>query len=127
MVERRLRIRFPLALATDYQTFGAGGVLGRGQTINVSSSGALVLTAEHVVCAGKRVQMNVAWPTSQDNYPLELIINGRVVRNKGTRFAVKFTSAGILVRRGPRAEEFRDAREVLSRPNLSVANGEGSL
>jgi hypothetical protein len=104
VMERRLRTRFPLTLELDYHLLGRGSVAGRGKTINISSSGAWV-TAEHIVPPGTRVEMNIAWPISQDGIPLELTVWGRVLRNEQGKFAVLFVFANIVPHHRPRAEQ----------------------
>jgi len=96
-MERRLRERFLLALDIHYRILGKLGVIGRGKTINISSSGALV-KAQHIVSPGTRIQMNIAWPISQEGIPVELIVQGRVLRNERRKFAVQF----LVAPHGPR-------------------------
>ena len=96
-MERRLRERFPLAWDFNYRILGKRAVIGRGRSINISSSGALV-TTQHTVSPGTRIQMNIAWPISHDGIPLELTIEGRVLRNEQGKFAVQF----LVSPQGPR-------------------------
>jgi len=92
-----MRERFPLAWDFNYRILGKRAVIGRGRSINISSSGALV-TTQHAVSPGTRIQMNIAWPISHDGIPLELTIEGRVLRNEQGKFAVQF----LVSPQGPR-------------------------
>jgi len=106
MRERRLRTRFPLVWDIYYRILGKRTVIGRGKSINISSSGALV-AADHMVSPGTRIQMSIAWPVSHDGLPLELVIQGRVLRKEEGRLAVRFVFRNLaVVRREPRAEGF---------------------
>jgi len=103
MTERRLRTRFPLALDISYRILGkhaVNAVIGRGKTINVSSSGALV-TAQHTVSPGTRIQMNIAWPILQEGLPVELVIQGRVLRNEEGKFAAQFVFTHLVPHHRP--------------------------
>ena len=56
-------------------------VSGRGQTVNVSSSG-ILLTVEHVLSVGWRMEVRVDWPVRlHDRIPLKLVLQGQVVRS----------------------------------------------
>jgi len=106
MMERRLRIRFPLALDIHYRIMGKRGVKGRGKSINISSSGALV-ALDHTISSGTGIQMNIAWPTSHDGVPLELVVQGLVLREEQERLAVQFVFKNlVVVLEWPRGEGF---------------------
>ena len=90
-----MRERFPLAWDFNYRILGKRAVIGRGRSINISSSGALV-TAQHTVSPGTHIQMNIAWPILQEGFPVELIIQGRVLRNEERMFAVQFVFANLV-------------------------------
>jgi hypothetical protein len=100
MTERRLRTRFPLVWDIYYRILGKRTVIGRGKSINISSSGALV-AADHMVSPGTRIQMNIAWPILQEGFPVELIIQGRVLRNEKRIFAVQFVFANLVPHHRP--------------------------
>jgi PilZ domain len=100
MRERRLRTRFPLVWDIYYRILGKRPVIGRGRSINISSSGALV-AADHMVSPGTRIQMSIAWPVSHDGIPLELVIQGRVLRNEKRIFAVQFVFANLVPHHRP--------------------------
>lgn len=90
-IERRSKARYPVQLTVRYRTVGRNkNVTGVGQTLNMSSGGLLV-SAEHEVRAGLRLEVNVEWPLMLNGtVPLQLVANGRVVRCGGSMFAVAF-------------------------------------
>ncbi len=90
-IERRSRVRYPVKLAVRYRTMGRKQHFnGVGQTLNMSSAGLLV-SAEHEVSAGARMEVNIEWPLLLDGtVPLQLVAVGRVVRCASSVFAVSF-------------------------------------
>lgn len=91
IIERRSKARYPVSLAVRYRTVGRNNrVDGVGHTLNMSSGGLLV-SAEHEVSAGARMEINVEWPLLLNGkVPLQLVASGRVVRCGGSMFAVSF-------------------------------------
>jgi PilZ domain len=91
VIERRTKARYPVKLTVRYRTIGrSNSVNGVGQTLNMSSGGLLV-SAEHEMPAGLRLEVNVEWPLLLDGtVPLQLVAHGKVVRGGGSEFAISF-------------------------------------
>ena len=91
VIERRSKARFPVKLTVRYRTVSRHhSVNGVGQTLNMSSGGLLV-SAQHEVSAGSRLEVNVEWPLLLDGaVPLQLVAHGKVVRCGGSLFAISF-------------------------------------
>jgi len=91
IIERRSRARYPVNLTVRYRAVGRNQkVDGIGHTLNMSSGGLLV-SAEHEVSAGLRLEVNVEWPLLLNGkVPLQLVASGRVVRCGGSMFAISF-------------------------------------
>jgi hypothetical protein len=91
VIERRTKARYPVKLTVRYRTIGRShAVNGVGQTLNMSSGGLLV-SAEHEMPAGLRLEVNVEWPLLLNGtVPLQLVAHGKVVRGEGSEFAVAF-------------------------------------
>jgi hypothetical protein len=91
IIERRTKARYPVKLTVRYRTIGrSNSVNGVGQTLNMSSGGLLV-SAEHEIAAGLRLEVNVEWPLLLNGtVPLQLVANGKVVRGGGSEFAIAF-------------------------------------
>jgi hypothetical protein len=87
-IERRSGIRYPLQLGVRYRTHDRRrSVMGVGETLNVSSSGVLVVS-QHDVWAGARLEMTLDWPYQLDEaIPLQLVLGVRVVRYTKSAFA----------------------------------------
>jgi len=90
--DRRRTSRFPFERAVRYQVlsrktqFG----LGKGQTINMSSSGALIST-DHELTLGRRVELSISWPAQlDDTCRLKLVAIGKVVRVEAGKAALEF-------------------------------------
>ncbi|HTA72491.1 MAG TPA: PilZ domain-containing protein [Bryobacteraceae bacterium] len=90
-IERRSKARYPVKLTVRYRTVGRHqSVNGVGHTLNMSSGGLLV-SAQHEVSAGSRLEVNVEWPLLLDGaIPLQLVAHGKVVRCGGSMFAISF-------------------------------------
>lgn len=88
-MERRSKMRYPVALNVRFRTLGRHHRLtGIGQTVNMSSSGLLV-AADHPIPLGARLELNVEWPSLLDGLiPLQLVATSRVVRCYDNGFAV---------------------------------------
>ena len=91
IIERRSKARYPVKLTVRYRTMGRRQhVNGIGHTLNMSSGGLLV-SAQHEVSAGLRLEVNVEWPLLLDgSVPLQLVAHGKVVRCGGSMFAIAF-------------------------------------
>jgi PilZ domain len=91
-LERRSRIRFPIALGARYAASGQQGIEGTGRTVNISSYGVLI-TSAHKVSPGKLIRVVIEWPILIDNAcPLALHTHGRVVRSDYGLVAVQFST-----------------------------------
>jgi hypothetical protein len=93
--ERRSKIRYSLDLTIRFRFLSASsGFSGVGRTINLSSSGILVLyehTALDEISAGAGLQMSIEWPSLlDDRIPLQLFAVGRIVRRGASTFAARF-------------------------------------
>lgn len=67
-----------------------GGYAGRGETMNISSSGAL-FTTEHELPEGTRIKLFISWPMRlNDTIDLKLVTAAVVVRAEGRQAAVRF-------------------------------------
>ncbi len=91
--DRRSRVRYPINLSVRYRTLDPiGGVVGVGQTLDLSSSGILVESPhQQKVSVGSQLEVSVEWPILLDGTtPLQLVILGRVVRSETSRFAASF-------------------------------------
>jgi hypothetical protein len=89
-IERRSGIRYPLQLGVRYRTQDQRRrvMMGVGETVDVSSSGVLVVS-QHDLSAGARLEMTLEWPYQLDEtIPLQLVLSVRVVRYTKSAFAV---------------------------------------
>jgi hypothetical protein len=85
-MERRRAARYPLRLPVRYSF---SHVEGWGETINISSRGALIAMPDHVKLRG-RVQLCIIWPALLDEQVhLNLVASGIVVRVEEGRVAVR--------------------------------------
>ena len=92
MIERRLKVRFPIIEAARYRLRDGKRRLisGIGQTVNFSSSGAL-LRMQHPVRLFQPMEMAVEWPFRLDNHiHLQVVAAGRVVRVESGCVAIHF-------------------------------------
>ena len=86
-MERRRAARYPLRLPVRYSF---SHVEGWGETINISSRGALIAMPDHVKLRG-RVQLCIIWPALLDEQVhLNLVASGIVVRVEEGRVAARF-------------------------------------
>lgn len=87
--DRRLGIRFPIEMELTYRVGAKSLPWTSGRTINISSSGILVRTDAAPV-RGSKIQMALAWPKLlDDRVPLQLVVNGQVVRAGAGQVAVE--------------------------------------
>jgi len=99
VMERRRRIRFPLALVARYSLPTRLEIEGR--TVNISSAGVLI-TSTHDLSAGTSISVKIEWPVSLDNTrPLALHIHGTVARSDRGSVAVRFTKYEFLAKPKP--------------------------
>jgi hypothetical protein len=102
--ERRSKVRYPIRLSVRYRGLGRlGGVVGVGQTLDLSSSGILVESRQQKVGVGSRLEVSVNWPIMlEGTSPLQVVVRGRVVRSEMFRFAVSFQVYQFrTMKRGP--------------------------
>jgi hypothetical protein len=86
--DRRAGHRFPLRLPVRYRSAGADWMLG--ESVDISRAGLLFTTPE-AVKPGDTVEASIAWPVFLDNrVPLQLVIEGPVVRSAGDLAAISF-------------------------------------
>lgn len=99
--ERRAARRFPITLEVRYWIFDKKEAFsGRGETLNISSSGILFTTEQHTL-HGKYLELSVTWPALLNKRtPLQLILKGELVRSEAGRAAIQI-----------RKYEFRTARQ----------------
>lgn len=88
--DRRRAIRFPLAMDLRYRSGVQRDSWNQGQSINISSSGILIRTEDRFR-KGMKIEVAIHWPKKlDDRIPLQLIVQGRVVRVLRSGVAVEF-------------------------------------
>ena len=88
--ERRAAPRFSIEFKVRYKVLGRGGAgkMGQGKTVNISSRGILI-TTDHTLTPGKRVEVEVEWPVKRNaRIPLTLLVQGRIVRSEKGQVAL---------------------------------------
>jgi hypothetical protein len=115
-VERRSKLRFPLELRVHYHTVGRGEpFIGMGFVVNMSSSG-LFVAGEHEAIAARRIKLTVEWPVLLDGQiPLQLVIDGKVVRCEASGFAVELHE-----------HQFRTCKRIVTPIDVSIHGARGS-
>jgi PilZ domain len=100
-LERRSKVRYPVNLNVRYRTLSDGPTLvGVGRTLNVSSRGFLIASAQEIVRDGSRLQVSLEWPwLLHGTTPLQLIAVCRVTRRRPAEFAVKMDSYQFCTRK----------------------------
>jgi hypothetical protein len=98
--ERRAHIRFPVALEIRYSTSrpDAPVKMGKGQTIDLSSSG-LRFSADRRLVVGQRITVYTDWPFSFGDVKLQHVISGVVIRTIGTEVAIQIRHYDMTIRR----------------------------
>lgn len=82
--ERRGSSRFPIERAVRYKVISRRNASepGRGQTVNMSSTG-ILFTTDQELLPGRRIEISISWPAQlNDSCPLKLVAKGRVVRTE---------------------------------------------
>ncbi|HTR34565.1 MAG TPA: PilZ domain-containing protein [Bryobacteraceae bacterium] len=98
--ERRSKVRFPVQLSVRYRTLAGPWSWGSGQTVNISSSGLLILGEKAMALAGKQLQVLVDWPLLLHGMtPIQLSATCEVVRCQQAMFAVKLVRYQFRTRR----------------------------
>ena len=63
---------------------------GKGQTVNMSSTGVLFST-DGELTPGRRIELSISWPAQLDGIcPLQLVAEGCVVRTEPGKAALEF-------------------------------------
>jgi c-di-GMP-binding flagellar brake protein YcgR len=90
--ERRDNARFQVTLDLRYRLVIGNQLMevGRGRTVDISSSG-LRFTADRPLAIGRKIELSVAWPVAlPGSTRLQLWVSGEVVRSDDFETAVKF-------------------------------------
>lgn len=106
---------FPLTFAFSYIAYCKGHVVqrGTGETIEISSSGVRVKTAESVDASVNQMRLSIAWPVKlDDGTRLQLVVQGPVARAAATLMEVAFWQY-----------EFRTAPRAATSLEVSAHNG----
>jgi hypothetical protein len=72
--------------------------MGKGQTIDLSSSG-LRFSADRQLVVGQRITVYTDWPFSFGDVKLQHVISGVVVRTIGTEVAIEIRHHDMTIRR----------------------------
>jgi PilZ domain len=90
--ERRRKTRFPIGLVARYTVQRPHPIEGAGLTVNISSNGVL-MTSANQVSPGTSIRIVIEWPILIGNVcPLALHIRGTVVRSARSLVAVRFST-----------------------------------
>jgi hypothetical protein len=103
LVERRSDRRYGLSLELRWKLIRRRRVLatGTGVTLDLSSSGVLFET-DRPLPNGGMLEVAIAWPVRLHNVaPMQLVVNGRIVRGGGGRAAIRMLQ-----------HEFRTSRQT---------------
>jgi len=74
VMERRLKVRYPLVLNLRYRALGPKLHSGEGQAVNLSSGGALVIS-QHGLGVGEELEVGIEWPTYwMEGFPSNLLL-----------------------------------------------------
>jgi len=90
--DRRRRRRYGLNLDLDYSVVSSTSQshTGRGRSIDISSNGVLFRAMDGLE-TGERIRLSLLWPARlSSGCPLNLVLDGVVVRKVENEFAVKF-------------------------------------
>ena len=89
--ERRESNRFPLERPVRFKILNRKNDAepGRGQTVNMSSTGVLFTTDQELM-PGRRIELSISWPAQlNDTCKLKLVAKGRVVRTEADKAALE--------------------------------------
>ncbi len=92
--ERRLHPRYDLRLTLHYRVAQRSdqAITGSGLTLDLSVGG-ISFRCRKPLPVGMHIELSIDWPARQDeNYPVELLATGFVVRSDPNRTAVRMTS-----------------------------------
>ena len=115
---RRSKKRFPIDLPIQYKILRKYLVTGTGTGTTVDiSSGGIAFVANESFKIGAHVELSVGWPMLLNgSCPMQLVIEGRVVRSNGSLTAIRMDR-----------HEFRTQRRSVSQPQpaRAMAAGQG--
>jgi hypothetical protein len=125
--DQRLHRRYPISLEIEYRLLNRGRVerLGFGRTLNISKGGAL-FECNDSLPVGSTVEIVLTWPFMLEGVcPLNLVLNGRVVRSNSRASAVQtrqheFRTVGIRASRIPSSSS--DERSLSPGPARRAAH-----
>jgi hypothetical protein len=92
--DRRLNRRYQLSLPLHYRVSQKGlpPLSGSGMTYDLSTGG-IGFHCHRPLPVGAHIFLSIAWPAKHaDIHPLDLLINGLVVRSRSGRTAVRVTA-----------------------------------
>jgi len=106
--DRRSHRRYPITLRLQYKLLKSGRIqgVGLGQTIDISSGGALFEVDDELPDGGY-IDLELNWPfLLQGSCKLKLVMRGRIVRRDGNTFGVhaefhEFRTVGLSAFVGP--------------------------
>ena len=88
--------RFSLVCDLSFRRSGEHGPVGKGRTVNMSSTGALFRTNQQLKVADE-LELTLKWPVQSGwERALDLNARGRVVREQRGLVAVYFTKCGFF-------------------------------
>jgi hypothetical protein len=90
--DRRGSERFPIVRDVRYKTLNgrSDSAGGTGKTANMSSTGVLFSTQDHLMNPGRRLEVFISWPFQLDGRcGLNLVARARVVRCCGRSIAIE--------------------------------------
>jgi hypothetical protein len=124
--ERRFKFRYPLKLSVRFRFLsGKPNFSAAGRTVNLSSSGVLVVS-QHLISQPEigvpaRVEMNIQWPSLlEGRIPLQLFAVGIVVRRGASDFAATFERYQFRTMRSSKQPPARVGGEVIEWPPSKV-------
>ena len=95
--ERRRAVRVQIECQSRYETHAVPKQVGRGRTIDMSSSG-ISFTTESLLPGGTEVTLHVTWPVHlEDNVLVELRAVGKVTRADATKAAIQTDSMSFSI------------------------------
>jgi hypothetical protein len=126
--ERRSNRRYGMQLQLRWKLVHRRRALdsGTGWTVNMSSGGIMIETGVYLP-AGSNVELSIVWPVLlHEVTPMQLIINGRIVRCSERGAAIRiaaheFRTLGALPERRPMPREGKPSSELFRMENPSLA------
>jgi hypothetical protein len=91
--DRRVDRRYPILLDLRWKLMHRKRVLdaGEGSTLDLSSAG-VRFESGRTLPLGLDVELAISWPVLLHNLaPLQLVVQGRIVRSEGGRIAIRMT------------------------------------